>query len=419
MEETATFIKMRKMVMFVNGFSIVNYFIAQLSWAPLLAEIAKDVQVDMGSATQLMAIFAFTAAIGLLVGGFLCDRIGVMKVLAIGLSFAVIPAFVMPWLGESYSMVFGLRLLQGFSGGVICTASPILATWYPPQQRGVAGGKIGLSISLGSALGALISPALYMATGGNWQHTVAWLSVPGWLNIALIFAAIRKLNDSGVQHQAQSEAGGMALKNALRMPVTWLGVVVAFLIAWSMQGTYALAPAYLAAAKPVGLGFGPMLAGQLMLAIMLAGMVGPIIGGILLDKTFAGNPRPVMLLGFALSAIFLYGLVVPRITSSVALLVIVMALFGTVIQFLYPAMQVLIAQIYSREIVGSLLGIWMGIGSFGGAAAMLASGILVTATGNYDSTFIMLAGAALLGLIIMPFLKTAKPEVKLSSNNHL
>ena len=83
-----------------------------------------------------------------------------------------------------------------------------------------------------------------------------------------------------------------------------------FLTAWAMQCLYSLTGAYLAAGKPLGAGYGGVTAGQLMLGVtLLAGVTGPIISGFLLDKTFRGNAKPVMLIGYFLLCVFVYALI--------------------------------------------------------------------------------------------------------------
>ena len=405
MDESTDFKRVRKWVMFVNCLAVANFCICNLAWSPMLSDIAKSLQTDMGQATQLMAIFALTSAIGLIVGGFLCDRIGLYKVLLLCLFCAVVPVAVIPLLQGSFSQIFYLRLLQGFSGGVLCNASPVLATWYPPLKRGVAGGFIALSAPVGGALGGGLAPVLCGIVGG-WQQAFVWLSLPGWINIFLIFYVMKMVKTVASQTKPTSGSkAGSALGLAMRSPVTWIGVCVAFCIAWAMQGAYGLIPPFLATEYPVGLGYGALLAGQLMLALMIAGILGPLIAGVLLDKAFSGNPKPVIIIGFILSAIFLYTLQISAISGHIFTLIIDLALVGGVLLFLYPAMQVMISQIYPVETVGSMLGLWMGVGTFGGSAAMFASSISVNRSGSYDFTIVMLAIAAFAGFLLTMFMR--------------
>ena len=90
-----------------------------------------------------------------------------------------------------------------------------------------------------------------------------------------------------------------------------------FFTAWAMQCMYSLTGAYLAAGKPLGAGYGGVTAGQLMLGVtLLAGVTGPIISGFLLDKTFRGNAKPVMLIGYFLMCVFVYALISGAVTGS-------------------------------------------------------------------------------------------------------
>jgi MFS family permease len=378
--------------------------INMIALAPLLPEIAKNLRVDLPTATNLMTVFLFWASVALIVGGFLCDRFGILFVVVLGLLCASIPPVLLPWIATSYGPVFWARLVQGLSMGfLMCAMAPIVAVWFPPTEKGLASGIMGASVSLGAAAGVLGAPALFIALK-NWQQTAAWLSIVGWAGLVLAaasaFMAAPQPPSKPQAHIALLN-DKTSFKQTLASSFTWIGVLVTFFAAWCLQTLYNQTPAYFAADQPIGAGFGPMLSGKLMLSVMIAGMIGPIIGGLLQDKVFRGNPKPIMLIGFALSGLFIYPLQLPIVYESGPILVICLVLAGAGIQFVYPGIVVLVSKSYPLHIVGKTMGLWFGLGAFGGAAGLFAGGLAVARQGNYQMAITLMALGGLAGFVLM------------------
>jgi MFS family permease len=386
--------------------------INMIAYAPLLGEIAKDLRVDIGTATNLMTVFWFAGAIAVIVGGFLCDRYGIMLVVIVGLLCTSIPAVFMPWIGTSYRAVLWARVIQGISGGFLfCVISPVLAIWFPSKGKGMASGLMNGSVSLGAAAGVLAAPALFLSLG-SWQQMAAWLSIPGWVALALAFVFV--VSPKPQIASSQPHAGGRpvsesgAFKQALSAPITWIGVAVTFFTSWCFQSLYNLTPTYFAAEKPVGVGFGPMLSGKLMLAVMIAGMFGPVIAGMLQDRVFRGHARPVLLIGFGLTSIFTYAILSPVVHANRGLLLACLILVGLGSMFLYPAIVVFVSGAYPIQIVGKMIGLWLGIGGFGTPAGLFIGGLAVARFGSYGAAIAQIAVAAVVGFVIALFMGRPK-----------
>jgi MFS family permease len=414
LNDTVDYPRFRWLVLLIACLGYAGAQINMIAFAPLLPGIAKDLQVDLPTATNLMTVFLFWASVALIGGGFLCDRFGIMFVVELGLLCASVPAVAFPWIGTSYYAVFWIRLVQGLSMGfLMCAMAPIVAVWFPLTQKGLASGIMGASISLGSAAGVLTAPLIFMVLK-SWQQTVAWLSIVGWAGLALTAVTLF----IGAPQPPSKPQTGMAppsseksFKQALSFPFTWVGVLVTFFAAWCLQTLYNQTPAYFAADKPIGAGFGAMFSGQLMLSVMIAGMIGPIIGGVLQDKAFRGNPQPVMLIGFTLSGLCIYPLQLPVVYENTPFLVALLFLAGAGIQFVYPGIVVLVSKSYPVHIVGKTMGLWFGIGAFGGAAGLFAGGLAVASQGNYTGAISLMALGGLLGVILMVILSRLRTPV--------
>jgi len=296
--------------------------------------------------------------------------------------------------------------------------APIMAIWFAPKEKGLASGLMNGSVTLGSAIGVLSAPAVFLALG-SWQKMMAWLSVPCWaallMAIVVVFSPKPQGLVSGPQSGEVRAADGSALKRALSAPITWIGVIVTFFTAWCFQSLYNLTPAYFAADKPIGIGFGPMLSGKLMLAVMIAGMLGPVIGGLFQDKVFRGNAKPVLLIGFALTCIFIYAILFPPVYTDRIILIVCLILVGMGNAFLYPAIVVFISGTYPVQIVGKMLGLWFGLGAFGGAAGLFAGGLAVSKFGNYNVSISLVSLAAVVGFVFALFMVRPKNSESIST----
>ncbi len=406
MNEADRYPRNRWFVLLAACLGTAAFQISMIAYAPLLSEIAKSLGVDMGAATNLMTAFVLSASVMLILGGGLCDRYGVKAVIVLGLLCVSVPAAAMPWIGVKYPVVFCARLVQGASVGlVLATWAPLIAVWFPPEKKGLVAGLIMGAISLGSAIGVLVSPVVFLAVG-SWQKTAALLSIPGWLTLVFTLFLKGRPQDSQVPSLADgaSITDGALFRKALFAPITWVGILIAFFTQWCLQSVYNLVPAYLAADVPMGVGFGPMLSGQLSLAIMISGMFAPVLGGLLQDKVVRGDSRLLVIFGFLLTGAFTYLILFSFVHTKMLLLSVCLILAGGGVVLMNPAMAAFVTVAYPIQIVGRMNGLWLGVGAFGGVAGLYAGGRAVAKSGNFTMVFIMVALAAVAGFVCALFM---------------
>lgn len=411
MKEPAHYTGFRWLILISAMLGNVAMQVTNLAIAPILPQIAQSLSIDMGAATNLMTAFLFSGAIALFFSGFICDRYGIMIVLVVGSLCAALPAALMPWIGSTYTGVVWVRIFEGLSSGFLLTVTgPIIALWFPSNEKGLASGLMGASISVGSAIGIISGPALFLATG-SWRLTSAYLSVFGWIAVAfaviLSFSSKLRVPTSTVSPDG-SVTGRKVLKAALSLRATWIGMLTIFFAGWCLQNLYGFTPSFLAADRPLGAGFGPMVSGQLMLTAMFAGIVGPIIGGILTDKVFAGNVKPVSSIGFLLYIGSIYVVQWGFVYVKVPLLVGTLILAGIAVMFVYPLMYVYVAKIYPLQIVGKMTGLWSVFGALGGVIGLFVAATTLGSFGTYSVPITLIAVGGLAGLILSLFLPKPK-----------
>jgi MFS family permease len=394
--------------------AFMSIYIDMIAIAPILGDVAKDLQIDMGAATNLTMGFVLAAACVLIWGGVVVDRFGMTVATLLGLLCATVPATFMPMIGQSYEVVMLARLIQGASVGfILAIIGPTVVLWFPPKEHGLAGGIIIAFISVGSAVGGLVSP-LILSSGVSWQGTVSLLSLLGWVSIVLTLIIMRRPPSpevlKGLIQVMQPSAGQLTFWKAFLLPMTWIGAFIVFFNTWNMYCFLNLIPPYIAAPPPMGIGLGPVMAGKLALAGTVVGIISTILGGSFFDKIAKGNQGSAVLVGFILTALFAFPLALPAVYNNMALFIVCLILVGWGFNFMGASFNGFIAMNYPPGIVGRMVGWWFGFGAFGGALGLYVGGKTIEATGSFKTAIMLVSVSAIVGFILDCFLRPARKQ---------
>jgi hypothetical protein len=181
---------------------------------------------------------------------------------------------------------------------------------------------------------------------------------------------------------------------------------------WTQQTFNSLTPGYLAVLPPMGLGVGALVAGKLMNTVLGAGVIASVVGGVLVDKVFSGQVRPVVLTGFVLFAICPILLMIPQICNQRFALILCLMLTGTATPFINPVLLAFAAKTFPPSVVGRVIGSWMGVALFSGAAGVMMGSAELSSTGTYRSSMQIISAIAVLGFFTALFVYPAKEEIK-------
>ena len=392
------------LVLLAIGFGAFTVGMNTLTVAPILGDMAKDLGLSIPAAqASFLGIFVFVVSIATLVSGALADRFGIVPVLITAMLASVLANLLYPLFGHNYMFVVLMRVIQGASaGGIFSLISLCAAHWFAENQRGMTIG-IGMTmLNAGMAAGIFFSPLVFEMVG-NWRATLGWIGVAQLVFFVYIVIISLNYKANEPKHAAtisENAESGSALKEALKQPTTYLGILMCMLISWLLNALNDLTPQYFALEAPVGVGFGRMAAGSLMLVVQVGTIFGGLVGGFVMDKIFKSNPKPVLLLGFILCAVSIYPILFPAYYNNTPLLMAGLFVAGLAVAFLNPAASVFIAQAYPEKIIGRVVGLWLGIGAFGGAMGVFAGALALHSTGTFKLTITMFAGVAIVGMIL-------------------
>ena len=370
--------------------------------ALLNKDIKDDLHLDTVSYSQVVATFTFAYTLILTGGGWLVDRVGIMR--GLGLSVLV---WSLACAGHALAQsAFGLGVAMFFlglgEGPCFPAAAKAAAEWFPPEKRGKA---LGIAIG-GSAFGAMLAPPMVVGIAGRfgWRGTfiatgiIGLIWVAGWF-IAGRFVPAPVAAAGKTENQAQPEA---SWREVFRQPAVWRILAARLLFDPVLYFYMFWVPKFLTDEKLIAKS---QIAKYYWLPYLALG-VSNIASGYLSDGLLrlgwpARRVRGVLLAVSALSTVVLWGVIfAPNFGWMIALMAVYMVAHGLWI-FNYIA---LISEHFPSRVMATVVGL---TGTIGGGAAMLASlaiGRVVTAH-SYTPVFIcagLLYPLAFLVLMTIP-----------------
>ena len=187
-------------------------------------------------------------------------------------------------------------------------------------------------------------------------------------------------------------------------------VAYVFLFNWLTQGVNDLTPGYFALAAPVGVGFGIMAAGQLMMMFLAMYMIGSLVSGWLNRYVYRGNTKLQVMFAFLITAIYFF-VRFAGVTGQGPnpLLLVVMAIAAFFMGQGIPTIMGFIAKSYPEHITGRVGGMSMGLGLIGGVVGVGAGSSALTKTGNYQASISIVTIVAIIGFFVAMWLRKPKP----------
>ena len=334
--------------------------------AALLPFIRQDLGLDYLKAGFLVSAYALSAGFAQFLGGWLSDRLGPRRAIALGLAGVGISGAAIIF-ASSFSVLVTVFIIMGIlSGFYHPSAVSALTNRFEDKKRGrvialhMLGG--GLGFGIGPFLGAIISSSL------NWHFAFLLLSIPAMVAAVLAFFQLKlepteaRLNEAALSQVTKQKpvtiwqvfkaaAGIMSLSIAMAL-IT--GPVVSFL------------PLFLVDVHHLSDSAGSMW----VTVIRMGGLLGSLFGGWLADKW--GRRNAIFL------ALVLFGPVVFLLAKLQFgfLLGVIFILFGWLMSMRETTMQTYLMDNTPPKIRATVFGIYFGFGQQG-------SSIVQPIAGNY------------------------------------
>ncbi|MFC5751586.1 MFS transporter [Actinomadura rugatobispora] len=400
---------------FVEYYDFTLYGVLTVVFSPLFFP-SDDPTTSFLAGLAVFGAGFFARPLGGIVFGHIGDRYGrraalIGTIMLMGVSvtlMGLLPTYEQIGLWAPLLLVMA-RLGQGFSAGaeMLGSVTYVLES-SPPSRRFLLGSLTPLGAILGGSLGGIFSGVLRGALGPDAMSSYGW-RIPFLVGapLALICLWMRaRLEDS------PEFTGIVARKEVVRSPLGatlrghWRIVLIAGMVALAAHGTAGM-NAY----------FATFLAGtrelpqdQVFIAVSMAGPFGlitiPLVG--LLTDRFGRKPLLAgVLTAFAVTIVpVLWLLSTTRSFVGMAAGCVVFMSLAALI--MVPALA-LIAEMFPPEVRYTAANFGNNIGTvLGSGLAPLAAASLAAATGSGLGPAIWIGGLVLLGLLVLPRVRTTE-----------
>lgn len=371
---------------------------AFLTLGVFMRPLGQEFGWNRGEVASALSIGAIVLIFTTPIAGRLIDRIGVRKVLLpsmAAMGFALMGMYFISGNLWGFYAMFAL-------GAVVSTAANnvsyirLLSAWFV-EKRGLVIGIASAGTAAGQALGAYIAATLIQAHG--WR--VAYLGLGFTVLVVGLPILTLLLRDTpeevGLQPygkrpgSAAAALTGVTKSEALRMPVFWTLVIVAFCMAIAMNGAQIHFVPML-----IDKGIPPAHAAGAFVMLMSVGIViGRLGTGLLFDRFFA--PRVAMVV-FALPVIALF---LAMHETNLTTFYVVAVLLGLGLGSESDILGYLTSRYFGLKSMGELYGYIFGAFMAGSAAGPAVYGFVQSATGSYD--YVIGGSAAVLVAMILVF----------------
>ncbi|ANN76425.1 MFS transporter [Bordetella flabilis] len=397
---------------FIEYVDRVNLSVA----APLIKQEFGLSNTRLGVA---LAAFGYCYAVFQIVCGYLGDRYGPRRMLAVsGILWAL--GTLVTGLATGLGGLILARLLVGTGeGGTIPVATRAMSNWIPRERRGFAQ---GFTHSASRAAAALTPPlVVFMIPFVGWRGSFVVMGVVSLLWVALWYSYFR---DDPRDHRGMTLEELAALppyadaardRDGRREPVPWLALllrilpvtIVFFAHAWVLWMYLSWLPSFFVSHFHIDLKHSAFYTA----AVFLAAVVGNTAGGMLTDWLYTrsgklnASRRNVVILGFAGSILCMAGVLSVH-GDTVVTVCLAAALF-----FLELSAGPVFAT--PMDVAPAHAGVATGfVSTAAGLAAVVSPitfGYIVDVTGSYTSPFAVSIAVLLVGIVMSFWMRPDKP----------
>lgn len=369
--------------------SICINYIDRVNLSAAAEDLAKELGMGPARMGYLLSSFFWTYAAFQIPSGWLIDRYNVYWVYAAGY-FVWSAATALTGLADSFSTIFGLRLLLGVAEACAYPSySKIIAVGFPEARRGLPNALIDAGSKMGPFLGVWIGGGIIAAYG--WR--TMFLAIGG-LSLLWLIPWIAVIRGGNLSSAATSIAGGPGVLEIFTKRAAW-GTFIGLLgsnYAWYFMLTWL--PSYLRRERNYSAETMSTLGSIPFLAVAASAVFGGWLSDFLISR--GGSPTVVrkgfIVTGLVLATLLFPAAIVKDPDVGLALLTLACLSFGLFTSNVWAVTQSLAG--------GAAAGKWTGIqNTFGNISGILApsiTGWIVAETHSFQWAFATACGALLM-----------------------
>jgi MFS family permease len=379
-----------RLVLLITIGVFINY-IDRGNLATAVPLMQDELHLSASQLGVLLSAFYYGYVLAMAPAGWLAERYGAHKILAIGV-IVWSAATLLTGFATGFAALLGLRLLLGIgeSAAFPC-ASKLLANAVQVARLGVANGVFSFGYLLGPAVGTLIGGLLMAALG--WRPV---FMIFGCISLAWLWPWRNVVVGPPAEGHAADEPQP-SLRQILKQRALWGAAVGLFSGNYSFYFILAWLPFYLV--KERGLSIEAM-AWTASWAYLL-NAVSALLMGWLTDRWIRTGHSPTLVYK-AFMAVFhiggiacMAGMVLLPTKASIAALFVYEILAGLYSPGIFAIPQIMAGP----NAAGRWVGVQNAVGGMAGFVAPAITGVLVDQTGRFGAAFAIAAAINVFGLV--------------------
>ncbi len=352
---------------------------------PILSRVIADQGISHSQGGMLMSLFALPGIVLSLAGGWLVDRFGARLMSALGILIMGIATVALSR-GDTFSLILFARLATGVGAVVAVVAMQRMVTrLFQGRSLGLPTGVSGSAVPVGIII--IYTMAGPLAESQGWR-AVPWRAGLVCIVVSLIFfLAGRTLFKPAPLHDT-AESNSPKLDPSAGLRLIWIAGLIWFFINGAMTAFLTFAPDHY-----LELGFGSQERGLFTsIPMWCSAFLGPVIG-LLADK-YGGKPV------FIASGMGLLTLCMALVTNTDVPPLLVGFGLGASLALVVTPLLSLPGELLPPSHHGRGFGILSTCANAGIFLVPPLAGKLRDFSGGYFLPFILLAGLALVGIVV-------------------
>jgi predicted MFS family arabinose efflux permease len=282
--------RQRWLIFTVGSLGFALSMFCRVSTAIISPDLARELSLTSAQLGQLSAAFFYAFAANQIPLGLALDRFGARRVMAVLSVLAAAGALLFAG-GQTFESLLLARVLMGIGlSGNLMVVLALLAAWFPVDRFAFLGGLVISIGTLGNMMAA--SPLALLAQSLGWRGTFFAFALVNSI-LAGTFLLVVRDRPPGAETPPRKSAASL-FKGAGKL----LGMYPFWAIAFSNFFRYG----YVAALQGLwagpfliyGLGFSPVTAGNIILALGLGYMFGLPLCGRISDRLLRSRKKVVL-----------------------------------------------------------------------------------------------------------------------------
>ena len=408
LKTVASSYRYRWVVLLVCWLAYIVAFMQRLSIGPLAPFLKEDLNLTSAQAGFFMSAAAFGYMIALMPAGWLVDKIGVRWILLIG---EVVGGIFIASMFTVTTFTQGLVLmaLAGLGMGCIMpVTTKAILEWFLPKERATAMGLKQTAVNVGGIITAVTLPTVALALG--WHYGFLGIGVIAVVIGFVSFALYKQPPQSIVSDTSEpviSSGARPSVWEVFKSRDIWLLMSAGV----SLVIVEFSAIAYFVLYLEEDLLFSVVTAGFFLAVLEGGGVFGKPITGLVSDRLFSGNRKPVLLLMFGLTFVMCVAFAFLGQDSPSWVILLLSLVLGFVAIGWGGLQLTLIGEFAGKELAGTVTGASGALIMIGVMVGPPVFGYIVDTTGSYQIAWYFLAGMAILATVLLSFVREGRKRI--------